>query len=332
MASPRVAAALSLSSWLALASISSATSCAKSDAIDPTTSAVASAGGSDAAGPGTGGAGPAGPTSGSDSTSSAEEAASSGTPTTTAAGSAGGDPGSGGASGGTGVGSTSSGGTCGDGVAEGDEACDGDDLRGDTCASVGFAGGALACDADCALDTQGCSDVAACANGLDDDDDGLFDDEDPGCTSDDDADELVFSDTCEGAGTPVVDLTTVPGLTVDYVGTTSGAMIVNNFTATAGGACPATPGPEVAFHFVVSEEIGTLVVSLDNPGTSSDWDPVVYVRSGSCTGAQIGCNNDAGGLASVLVLSDVQPGEYYVFIDGHGAGDAGDFELTLTPS
>lgn len=46
---------------------------------------------------------------------------------------------------------------CGDGVAEGKEACDGDDLAGASCISEGFYSGALACDVDCLLDTAACS-------------------------------------------------------------------------------------------------------------------------------------------------------------------------------
>jgi hypothetical protein len=46
---------------------------------------------------------------------------------------------------------------CGDGVAQGDEQCDGGDLRGATCASVGFAGGGtLRCTNGCALDVRAC--------------------------------------------------------------------------------------------------------------------------------------------------------------------------------
>ena len=51
---------------------------------------------------------------------------------------------------------------CGDGMAEGTEACDGDDLADMTCIDVGdFVGGTLACDAACAFDTSGCMEMAA---------------------------------------------------------------------------------------------------------------------------------------------------------------------------
>jgi hypothetical protein len=48
---------------------------------------------------------------------------------------------------------------CGNGVIEGDEVCDGADLGGASCASVGggFTGGELACSTECELDTSGCT-------------------------------------------------------------------------------------------------------------------------------------------------------------------------------
>lgn len=46
---------------------------------------------------------------------------------------------------------------CGDGVANGDEICDGDDFAGKTCKTEGFNAGALECSADCStVDTSDC--------------------------------------------------------------------------------------------------------------------------------------------------------------------------------
>lgn len=45
---------------------------------------------------------------------------------------------------------------CGDGVASGTEACDGTDLRGRSCRSLGFAGGTLTCTAACTFDEDRC--------------------------------------------------------------------------------------------------------------------------------------------------------------------------------
>lgn len=56
--------------------------------------------------------------------------------------------------------STSGGPSCGDGVLDGDEACDGEDLGGLACTDLGmgFVGGTLACDDACNFDTSACTD------------------------------------------------------------------------------------------------------------------------------------------------------------------------------
>ena len=52
----------------------------------------------------------------------------------------------------------STGGSCGDGVVDADEQCDGGDLNGLTCQSLGYDGGTLACDGiTCTYDTSGCT-------------------------------------------------------------------------------------------------------------------------------------------------------------------------------
>lgn len=52
---------------------------------------------------------------------------------------------------------------CGNGNVEFGEACDMDDLDGETCATQGFGGGTLACDASCNLDASGCD---TCGNNV----------------------------------------------------------------------------------------------------------------------------------------------------------------------
>ena len=73
--------------------------------------------------------------------------------------------------GGDGDGDTGGSSTCGNGVAEQGETCDGQDLAGTSCTSLGFDGGVLACTADCSsFDVSGCttggSDTAICGNGI----------------------------------------------------------------------------------------------------------------------------------------------------------------------
>ncbi len=60
----------------------------------------------------------------------------------------------------------STGSTCGNGLLEGSEVCDGTDLGGATCEQEGYTGGAIACNAACdGYDTSQCSN-AECGNGL----------------------------------------------------------------------------------------------------------------------------------------------------------------------
>lgn len=47
--------------------------------------------------------------------------------------------------------------SCGNGVLDGAEECDGPDLGGQTCQGLGFSGGTLACSPGCEHDTSGCS-------------------------------------------------------------------------------------------------------------------------------------------------------------------------------
>lgn len=54
---------------------------------------------------------------------------------------------------------------CGDGVREGGEQCDGADLGGQSCGSLGLGSGALACTHECSFNTQGCAVQPVCGNG-----------------------------------------------------------------------------------------------------------------------------------------------------------------------
>ncbi len=56
---------------------------------------------------------------------------------------------------------------CGNGTAEGDEACDGNDLRGETCESQGYAGGILGCRPDCTdFHYAACQAPESCGDGV----------------------------------------------------------------------------------------------------------------------------------------------------------------------
>lgn len=55
--------------------------------------------------------------------------------------------------------------TCGDSVIDSGELCEGGDLNGQTCETLGYSGGALACSGLCAFDVAGCQ-TSDCGNGV----------------------------------------------------------------------------------------------------------------------------------------------------------------------
>jgi hypothetical protein len=56
--------------------------------------------------------------------------------------------------------------TCGNGVVEGSEECDGEDLDGNDCTDLGYEGGTLACSDQCTFDTSACEGGGVCGNGI----------------------------------------------------------------------------------------------------------------------------------------------------------------------
>lgn len=55
---------------------------------------------------------------------------------------------------------------CGDGEREEGEQCDGQDLNEQTCVSLGYVDGALACLPDCSFDLSDCTPVTQCGDGV----------------------------------------------------------------------------------------------------------------------------------------------------------------------
>lgn len=76
---------------------------------------------------------------------------------------------------------------CGDGVKGVGEECDGEDLGGETCDSLGYESGELGCTADCTFDTSLCEGVGVCGNNVREGDES--------CDGDD-----LEGETCESLG------------------------------------------------------------------------------------------------------------------------------------
>ncbi|WP_438021347.1 DUF4215 domain-containing protein [Sorangium sp. So ce315] len=217
------------------------------------------------------------------------------------AGAAGGVGGSGGGEGGGGEG----GGACGNDIAELDETCDGADLRGATCESLGFDGGELRCSAECTADTSGCAGVEACQDGRDNDGDGSADCGDPEC-------EAACADLCAA---PVA--LTDPAL---VTGDTSG------HAAVEGGCAPGAPG--VAYTFTATTT-GFLDVVL-TPETDAG---LVAVLRGACDDAatelECGGVSAGAGIENRLTVPVREGDAFYVVVTGANAGQTGAFALAV---
>ncbi|MCA9639373.1 MAG: hypothetical protein KC492_01735, partial [Myxococcales bacterium] len=86
-------------------------------------------------------------------------------------------------------------------------------------------------------------------------------------------------------------------------------------------------GPELVYHFV-APATGSYTATMT---ASSSYDPVLYVRSGSCAGGtQLDCADDgASGSGESVTFSATANADYWVFVDGYG-GKSGTFTLNIT--
>ncbi len=148
-------------------------------------------------------------------------------------------------------------------------------------------------------DDEGDPEVAPlCGNGRDDDFDGYIDwPGDLGCVARGDTDE---EQACTDADAPLlVRDARMRGVTQDGE--------PDRFV----GLCGGLGAPDAVFRYRLGRR-ADLRVRVDNPGTS--YPAFVYVRR-ECEvpGTELGCGPE-------VLLRDALPGEYYVFVDGPGAG------------
>jgi hypothetical protein len=215
---------------------------------------------------------------------------------------------------------------CGDGIINGTEECDANNLNGESCESIGFQGGILQCAPNCLFGTGNCGVTLGCTNNFDDDQDGFVDLSDPGCTSPDDGDENFFAESCRGIGGPIFEVTFADdSLDVLVPGSTAGG--ANAYSPTDfSDDCANGTGPEIVLMYRVFNS-QTITFSLEQDAT--DFDTVLYVRRGDClTGAEI-CNDDDDIFGTASAITDFfTAGDYFIIIDGFN-GASGTFELLI---
>lgn len=103
-------------------------------------------------------------------------------------------------------------------------------------------------------------------------------------------------------------------------GDTSGQ--TDRFQATcAGGAA----SPEVVYRLQLRRRQRVRISS-----EQTDWDGAIYVRQ-DCTDAatEVACNDDAGDNRHSMIETVLEPGTYFVFVDGYASGNQGRFTLDV---
>ncbi len=219
--------------------------------------------------------------------------------------------GTGGATGGTSAGGTTgTGGTvnplCGNGALDPGEDCDGADLAGATCASIGFPGGDLACGVACFYDTAGCIGSEVCFDGVDNNGNGKLD-----------CQEVACADACG-------DACLAPLLVGD--GESQSGYTAGHANALH-ASCTAESGPELVF-VVTAAQTGVLDVTLVEDGGAPFS---VSVRS-SCgaDASEIACSAaylPGTGDQKKVTVPVVAGQSLFIVVDGDGASAAGSFTI-----
>lgn len=103
-------------------------------------------------------------------------------------------------------------------------------------------------------------------------------------------------------------------------GTTTGS--TDRFQATcAGGAM----SPDQIYRLQIRRRSTVRITS-----EQTDWDGAIYVRS-DCTDqtSELACNDDAGDNRHSMLETELEPGTYYVFMDGFASGNQGEFTIDV---
>jgi hypothetical protein len=131
------------------------------------------------------------------------------------------------------------------------------------------------------------------------------------------------NDLCANAQT--LELPAVGAAALVVSGTTRGAS--DNLVATTldcvNVPTGATP-PDVFYKFTTTTAVKLTAVTSGTPKP----DTVVYLLKDSCTGAELACNDDTGGVTSSITSTLLAATTYVLVVDSYRKGV--DFDLTIT--
>jgi hypothetical protein len=137
--------------------------------------------------------------------------------------------------------------------------------------------------------------------------------------------------TCMPAACPLADSLSGAN-TYSRTATTTGA------PARHAGSCGegfdgGTRAPEVIYQLIIPVGgVANVRVSTDSPMT--DYDSLIYMRRLTCTGVEVGCDDDAidGAGPSQFDTGPISAGDYYIFVDGFGTrSGTATLTVTITP-
>lgn len=137
------------------------------------------------------------------------------------------------------------------------------------------------------------------------------------------------SDSADGPGTcrqplPIAIGQTVSGNTTRAASEQSGSCLPGGDDDNGGGGAP-----ELVYALTV-ERRQLVTVSVEQSG---NYDGAVYLRAGTCEdpGAEVpqSCNDDFGDVSHSRVSVPLEPGQYFIFVDGYGR-NRGQFAMTVT--
>jgi hypothetical protein len=95
--------------------------------------------------------------------------------------------------------------------------------------------------------------------------------------------------------------------------------------ATCAGTSVGGGGIDVWFTFTLTS-ISTVLLET----VASDYDTILYVRRGSCTGSEVGCDDDSGPGANAELSVVLDPDTYYVALDADDAAEVGQYWLRVS--